>query len=123
MDCTIRPSLLVADFSFFHRIVSGNADSCFYLDESTGILSAKCDLGRLPMVRRTLNLTATDGQHFADVMPLEINLIGEVLFFYLFNGLLREIDIRDVPDVRLSLIIKNALDTCNLNKHLFLLSN
>jgi hypothetical protein len=59
------------------RIVTGNADSCFYLDESTGILSAKCDLGRLPMVRRTLNLTATDGQHFADVMPLEINLIGE----------------------------------------------
>jgi hypothetical protein len=57
--------------------VTGNADSCFYLDESTGILSAKCDLGRLPMVRRTLNLTATDGQHFADVMPLEINLIGE----------------------------------------------
>ena len=107
MDCTIRPSLLVADFSFFHRIVSGNADSCFYLDESTGILSAKCDLGRLPMVRRTLNLTATDGQHFADVMPLEINLIGKGLFF-IFNGLLGEIDIRDLPDVRLSLIIKNA---------------
>ena len=65
-----------SDCEVMLRIVSGNSDSCFYLDESTGILSAKCDLGRLPMVRRTLNLTATDGQHFADVMPIEINLIG-----------------------------------------------
>ena len=58
-----------------YRVVSGNADACFYLDETSGILTAKCDLGRLPMNRRILNVTATDGQHFADVMPIEINLV------------------------------------------------
>lgn len=58
-----------------YRVVSGNADACFYLDENSGILTAKCDLGRLPVNRRVLNVTATDGQHFADVMPIEINLV------------------------------------------------
>ena len=58
-----------------YRVVSGNADACFYLDESSGILTAKCDLGRLMVRRRVLNVTATDGQHFADVMPIEINLV------------------------------------------------
>lgn len=64
-----------------YRVVSGNADGCFYLDETTGVLSAKCDLGRLPMKRRILNVTATDGQHFADVMPIEINLVETEGFY------------------------------------------
>lgn len=62
-----------------YRVVSGNADSCFYLDETSGILTASKDLGRLPCLwpvnRLVLNVTATDGQHFADVMPIEINLV------------------------------------------------
>ena len=58
-----------------YRVVSGNADTCFYLDETSGVLTAKCDLGRLMMNKRVLNVTATDGQHFADVMPIEINLV------------------------------------------------
>ena len=64
-----------------YRVVSGNADGCFYLDESTGVLSAKCDLGLLPLKRRILNVTATDGQHYADVMPIEIRFV-ETQGFY-----------------------------------------
>lgn len=58
-----------------YRVVSGNRDGWFYLDETSGILTAKSDLGRLPVNRIVLNVTATDGQHFADVMPIEINLV------------------------------------------------
>lgn len=39
------------------------------------MLSAQCDMTKLPMTKRVLNVTATDGQHFADVMPIEINLV------------------------------------------------
>lgn len=69
-----------------YRVVSGNSDGCFYLDETTGVLSAKCDLGRLPIKQRILNVTATDGQHFADVMPIEINLV-ETEGFYRDTGM------------------------------------
>ena len=34
-----------------YRVVSGNADACFYLDETSGVLSTKCDLARLPTIR------------------------------------------------------------------------
>ena len=29
----------------------------------------------MPTKKRVLNVTATDGQHFADVMPIDINLV------------------------------------------------
>ena len=58
-----------------YRVVSGNADACFYLDESSGVLTAKCEVARMPTKKRVLNVTATDGQHFADVMPIDINLV------------------------------------------------
>ena len=32
-----------------------------------------CDLRTLPMTTRTLNVTATDGQHFSDVTPILLN--------------------------------------------------
>ena len=34
-----------------YRIVTGNTDACFYLDETSGVLSTKCDLARLPMFK------------------------------------------------------------------------
>lgn len=34
-----------------YRVVSGNADACFYLDETSGVLSTKCDLARLPLFK------------------------------------------------------------------------
>ena len=60
-----------------YRIVSGNADGCFALDSTKGILSVVCDLRTLPMRRRELNVTATDGQHFSDVTPVTVRLIND----------------------------------------------
>ena len=56
-----------------YRVVSGNADGCFGLDSARGVLSVICDLRTLPMRKRELNVTATDGQHFSDV--ISVNMI------------------------------------------------
>jgi protocadherin Fat 1/2/3 len=61
-----------------YRLVSGNADGCFALDSTKGIMSVVCDLRTLPMRRRELNVTATDGQHFADVTPITIRLVNDI---------------------------------------------
>ena len=58
-----------------YRVVAGNADDCFHLDETTGVIRSKCDLALLPVKRKVLNVTATDGQHFADVMPIQLNFL------------------------------------------------
>ena len=60
-----------------YRVVSGNSDSCFSLDTHSGVLSVVCDLRTLPSRHREINVTATDGQHFADVMPINIRIIDE----------------------------------------------
>ena len=59
-----------------YRIVSGNADGCFSLDQTSGVLSVACDLSDLNTQERTVNVTATDGTHFADVNTIRINLIS-----------------------------------------------
>lgn len=57
-----------------YRFVSGsNADGCFSLDAHKGTLTVMCDLRTLPMTSRTLNVTATDGEHFSDVTPIVLN--------------------------------------------------
>ena len=56
-----------------YRFVSGNTDGCFSLDAHKGSLTVMCDLRTLPMTSRTLNVTATDGQHFSDVTPIVLN--------------------------------------------------
>ena len=60
-----------------YRVVSGNSDSCFSLDTHSGVLSLVCDLRTLPSRQREINVTATDGQHFADVIPIIIRIIDE----------------------------------------------
>lgn len=57
-----------------YRIVSGNEDSCFLLDATSGVLSITCDLADLRVNERQLNVTATDGTHFADVNTITIKL-------------------------------------------------
>ena len=56
-----------------YRFVSGNSDGCFGLDPNKGTLTVMCDLRTMPMTTRTLNVTATDGQHFSDVIPIVLN--------------------------------------------------
>jgi protocadherin Fat 1/2/3 len=45
--------------------------------QTKGVLSVTCDLRTLPMRRRELNVTATDGQHFSDVMPVIVRLVND----------------------------------------------
>lgn len=59
-----------------YRLVSGNEDGCFNLDSSSGIVSVGCDLNDVGVEVRELNVTATDGTHFADVMRIQINLLN-----------------------------------------------
>lgn len=59
-----------------YRMVSGNEDGCFNLDSASGIVSVGCDLNDVGVDTRELNVTATDGTHFADVMRIQINLLN-----------------------------------------------
>ncbi|XP_058804510.1 fat-like cadherin-related tumor suppressor homolog isoform X2 [Phymastichus coffea] len=59
-----------------YRIASGNDDGCFSLDMTSGVLSVACDLSDLKSSERVVNVTATDGTHFADVNSLRINLVN-----------------------------------------------
>ncbi|KYM95679.1 PREDICTED: fat-like cadherin-related tumor suppressor homolog [Cyphomyrmex costatus] len=59
-----------------YRIVSGNSDGCFALDSASGVLSVACDLSDVKATERTINVTATDGTHFADVNPVHIHLVN-----------------------------------------------
>lgn len=59
-----------------YRIVGGNEDNCFTLDSGTGTVSLSCDLGDLRTETRVLNVTATDGTHFADSTSLTLHLVG-----------------------------------------------
>lgn len=60
-----------------YRMVSGNEDNCFNLDSTSGVISVGCDLHDVRVDKRELNVTATDGTHFADVMRVEIRLLSE----------------------------------------------
>lgn len=57
-----------------YRMVTGNEDGCFNLDATSGIISVGCDLNDVGVDQREVNVTATDGTHFADVMRIQINL-------------------------------------------------
>ncbi|XP_047519236.1 fat-like cadherin-related tumor suppressor homolog isoform X1 [Pieris napi] len=59
-----------------YRVVGGNEDNCFSLDTTTGILSLSCDLSDIRTETRILNVTATDGTHFADAASLTLHLVA-----------------------------------------------
>ncbi|XP_068085237.1 fat-like cadherin-related tumor suppressor homolog [Anabrus simplex] len=59
-----------------YRMVSGNSDSCFALDATSGVLSVTCDLTDVKVSDREINVTATDGTHFADVVHVLIKLVN-----------------------------------------------
>lgn len=63
-----------ADSTISFRLVTGNDDGCFNLDGHTGVISVGCDLNDVRHELRELNVTATDGTHFADIMRIQINL-------------------------------------------------
>ncbi|XP_046394541.1 fat-like cadherin-related tumor suppressor homolog isoform X2 [Ischnura elegans] len=59
-----------------YRTVSGNEDGCFALDATSGVLSVTCDLTDVGASERTVNVTATDGTHFADVVSVHMVLVN-----------------------------------------------
>lgn len=65
-----------ADNFISYRLVSGNEDGCFNIDATSGTISVGCDLNDVRVEQRFINVTATDGHHFADVMPIEIHLLN-----------------------------------------------
>uniref|UniRef100_A0A182FUB8 Cadherin domain-containing protein n=3 Tax=Anopheles albimanus TaxID=7167 RepID=A0A182FUB8_ANOAL len=58
-----------------YRLLSGYEDGCFNLDSVTGVISVGCDLNDVGMEQREINVTATDGTHFADTARIQINLV------------------------------------------------
>lgn len=77
-------SLAAIDFDsgniISYRIVSQYPDSCFSLDLTSGILSLSCDLRYENFTTRTINTTATDGKHFADINPIHISIVNETVY-------------------------------------------
>lgn len=71
---TVNAIDLDADDEVTFRVVGGNEDGCFNLDSSSGVISIGCDLSDVRQASRELNITATDGTHFADVMRIQISL-------------------------------------------------
>lgn len=57
-----------------YRMVSGNEDGCFQMDSHTGKLKVMCDLRDVRSTKRNLNVTATDGEYFSDVMTIKVEL-------------------------------------------------
>ncbi|KAK4880913.1 hypothetical protein RN001_004232 [Aquatica leii] len=59
-----------------YRIVSGNEDECFNIDSISGTLTVNCDLNDLRVSEREINVTATDGTHFADIARVHFKLVN-----------------------------------------------
>lgn len=59
-----------------YRIESTNDDACFSLDSITGVLSVVCDLSDVNVSEMYVNVTATDGTHFADVNVIHVQLVN-----------------------------------------------
>jgi protocadherin Fat 1/2/3 len=59
-----------------YRVAGGNEDNCFSLDATSGVISVTCDLSDIRVSERELNVTATDGTHFADVVRVIIKLVN-----------------------------------------------
>lgn len=65
-----------ADNYINYRLLSGNEDGCFNIDISSGTISIGCDLNDVRADKRIINVTATDGSHFSDVMRIETYLLN-----------------------------------------------
>ncbi|XP_063909335.1 fat-like cadherin-related tumor suppressor homolog isoform X4 [Zophobas morio] len=60
----------------YYRIVSGNEDGCFSIDATSGTITVSCDLNDIRVNEREINVTATDGTHFADIARVQIKLVN-----------------------------------------------
>ena len=61
-----------------YRDVAGNSDRCFNVDASTGVVTLTCDLHDIISDFRVLNITASDGQHFSDILTISMHFVPHV---------------------------------------------
>lgn len=73
-----------------YRIVSGNEDECFSIDATSGTLTVSCDLNDLRVTEREINVTATDGTHFADIVRVHFKLVNAKKNLGTSSGLLTD---------------------------------
>lgn len=59
-----------------YQIVSGNEDGCFTIDKTSGTISVSCDLKDVRVSERELNVTATDGENYADITRVRFQLVN-----------------------------------------------
>lgn len=59
-----------------YSIVSGNEDGCFTIEATSGTVSVSCDLNDVRVSERELNITATDGTHYADLARVHFQLVN-----------------------------------------------
>ncbi|KAK0183285.1 hypothetical protein PV327_001340 [Microctonus hyperodae] len=59
-----------------YRIESTNEDTCFSLDSVSGVLSIVCDLTDVNVSTMHVNVTATDGTHFAYINVINVQIVN-----------------------------------------------
>lgn len=59
-----------------YRMLPTNDDPCFRLDSMSGVISLVCDLRQRQIREKILNVSATDGKHFADLMTIPITIMS-----------------------------------------------
>ncbi|XP_042896565.1 fat-like cadherin-related tumor suppressor homolog isoform X3 [Parasteatoda tepidariorum] len=59
-----------------YLMVPVDDDPCFGLNEDKGILKVTCDLSKQSKKDWLLNVSATDSQHFADVMTINLKVVS-----------------------------------------------
>ena len=61
-----------------YRDHGGNNDRCFNVNSNTGVVTLSCDLHDVIRDRRVLNITASDGQHYSDVLSISMHFVPHV---------------------------------------------
>ncbi|XP_054721928.1 LOW QUALITY PROTEIN: fat-like cadherin-related tumor suppressor homolog [Uloborus diversus] len=74
-------TLSALDFDAGSRVrylmVPADDDPCFALNEDKGVLKVTCDLSKQSKKDWLLNVSATDSQHFADVMTVTLKVVSK----------------------------------------------
>ncbi|XP_022237358.1 fat-like cadherin-related tumor suppressor homolog, partial [Limulus polyphemus] len=64
-----------ADSSVTYKMISSEQELCFEVNTITGILTLTCDLSQRQFTECVINVSATDGQHYADVVAVTIKVV------------------------------------------------
>ncbi|XP_076345079.1 fat-like cadherin-related tumor suppressor homolog [Tachypleus tridentatus] len=68
-----------------YKMLSYHHNNCFHVHATTGILTLNCDLSVQEFTEKVVNVSATDGQHYADVMGITIEVVDPLQYPRLAN--------------------------------------